>query len=66
MGECLRAGDERPLKLLYRGLYEMDRHISAGLALELGLIDAISDECDLAPDETMTDRVRIPEWAPPV
>ena len=64
VGDCLRDEDERPLKLLYRGLYEMDKHISAGLALELGLIDAISDDRALAPDETMTDRVRIPEWAP--
>ena len=64
VGDCLRAGDERPLKLLYRGLYEMDRHISAGLALELGLIDAISDERALESDETLADHVRIPEWAP--
>ena len=64
VGAGLRAEDERPLKRLYRGLFEMDRHISAGLALELGLIDAISAESAPEPGEARTGHVRIPEWAP--
>ena len=64
VSDCLRDEDERPLKQLYRGLYEMDRHISAGLALELGLIDAISDARAPVSDKALTDCVRIPEWAP--
>ena len=42
----------------------MDRHISAGLALELGLIDAISSESAPETGEARTGHVRIPEWAP--
>ena len=64
VGDGLRAEDERPLKRLYRGLFEMDRHISAALALELGLIDAISDESTPGPREARTGHIRIPEWAP--
>ena len=64
VGSGLRAEDEGPLKRLYRGLFEMDRHISAGLALELGLIDAISSESAPEPGEARTGHVRIPEWAP--
>ena len=64
IGAGLRAEDEGPLKRLYRGLFEMDRHISAGLALELGLIDAISSESTPEPGEARTGHVRIPEWAP--
>ncbi len=60
----LRAGDEGPLKRLYRGLFELDRPISASLALELGLIDAITDARAPAPVEARTDQVRIPEWTP--
>ena len=64
VGAGLRAEDEGPLKRLYRGLFEMDRHISAGLALELGLIDAISSESAPETGEARTGHVRIPEWAP--
>ena len=64
MGTCLRDGDDSLLKRLYRGLFELDRHISAGMALELALIDAISDDCAPAPGEALTDHVCIPEWAP--
>ena len=64
IGAGLRAEDEGPLKRLYRGLFEMDRHISAGLALELGLIDAISSESAPEPVEARTGHVQIPEWAP--
>ena len=61
---CLHAEEEKPLKRLYRGLFEMDRYISAGLALELGLIDAISAQRASAPGEGLADQVRIREWAP--
>ena len=64
VGDGLRAGDEGPLKRLYRELFELDRPISAGLALELGLIDAITDARAPAPVAARTDQVRIPEWTP--
>ena len=64
MSDCLRAQDESPLKRLYRCLFELDRHISAGLALELGLIDAINDESAREPGKVMADHIRIPEWDP--
>ena len=64
VGAGLRAEDEGPLKRLYRCLFELDRHISAGLALALGLIDAISDENALESGEVMADQACIPEWAP--
>ena len=61
---CLLDDDDSTLRRLYRGLFELDRHISAGLALALGLIDAISDESTLESGEVMADQACIPEWAP--
>ena len=39
---CLRQDDERPLGRLYRRLLELDRYISAALALELRLLDVLT------------------------
>ena len=62
---CLRADDERPLKALYRRLLEFDSYISAALALELRLVDALTDGCLPAVElPARGDYLDIPEWAP--
>ena len=62
---CLRADDARPLKHLYRRLLEFDSQISAALALELRLVDRLTDACP--PGVALPAReqaLTIPEWAP--
>ena len=62
---CLEADDERPLKALYRRLLEFDSYISAALALELRLVDALTDGCPPAIElPARGDFLDIPEWAP--
>ena len=61
---CLRAGDERLLKHLYRRLLELDRYISAALALELRLVDVLTDSnLPAAARIASSDYLAIPEWA---
>ena len=62
--DCLRADDERPLKALYRRLFELDRYISAPLALELRLIDVLCDVNARTRRQRPPDHLHIPEWAP--
>ena len=60
---CLRADDERLLKRLYRRLLEFDTYISAALALELRLLDVLTD--GIPPTLTLVasdDYLDIPEW----
>ena len=62
---CLRADDERLLKRLYRRLLEFDTYISAALALELRLLDVLTD--GIPPTLALVasdDYLDIPEWAP--
>ena len=59
---CLRAEDGRPFKRLYRHLLELDRYISAALALEL--IDVVNDVSACEPQKTLPDHLCIPEWGP--
>ena len=61
---CLRAQDDRPFKRLYRHLLELDRYISAALALELQLIDVVNDVSACEPQKTLPDHLCIPEWGP--
>ena len=63
--DCLRSDDERPLKRLYRRLLEFDSPISAALALELRLVDALTDGSLPAVELPVRDGyLAIPEWAP--
>ena len=65
MSDCLRARDESPLKRLYRCLFELDRQISAVLALELRLVDTLTDGSLPAVELPVRDGyLAIPEWAP--
>lgn len=65
MSDCLRARDESPLKRLYRCLFELDRQISAALALELRLVDTLTDGSLPAVELPVRDGyLAIPEWAP--
>ena len=60
---CLRADDERLLKRLYRRLLEFDTYISAALALELRLLDVLTD--GIPPTLGLVasdDYLDIPEW----
>ena len=60
---CLRADDERLLKRLYRRLLEFDTYISAALALELRLLDVLTD--GIPPTLALVasdDYLDIPEW----
>ena len=61
---CLQADDERLLKHLYRRLLELDRYISAALALELRLVDVLTDSNLPATARiASSDYLAIPEWA---
>ena len=63
--DCLRSDDERPLKRLYRRLLEFDSPISAALALELRLVDTLTDGSLPAVELPIRDGyLAIPEWAP--
>ena len=63
--DCLRSDDERPLKRLYRRLLEFDSPISAALALELRLVDALTDGSLPVVELPVRDGyLAIPEWAP--
>ena len=63
--DCLRSDDERPLKRLYRRLLEFDSPISAALALELRLVDALTDGSLPAVELPVREGyLAIPEWAP--
>ena len=65
IADCLRADDARPLKALYRRLLELDSTISAALALELRLVDALTDGAAPAIEPpNRRDCLDIPEWAP--
>ena len=62
--DCLRSDDERPLKRLYRRLLEFDTYISAALALELRLLDVLTDGIPPALALVASDDyLDIPEWA---
>ena len=64
IGDCLRADDERLLKRLYRRLLEFDTYISAALALELRLLDVLTDGIPPALALVASDDyLDIPEWA---
>ena len=63
IGDCLRADDGRLLKRLYRRLLEFDTYISAALALELRLLDVLTDGIPPALAlVTSDDYLDIPEW----
>ena len=65
IADCLRADDARLLKALYRRLLELDSYISAALALELRLVDALTDGgAPAAEPANRRDCLDIPEWAP--
>ena len=65
VADCLRADDEQSLKRLYRRLLELDSTISAALALELRLVDALTDGNPPAvTSPARRDCLDIPEWAP--
>ena len=61
---CLQNEDETLLKRLYQRLFELDTPISAALALELKLIDAINDVTACGQQKRLSDQLCIPEWAP--
>ena len=65
IADCLRAEDERPLKRIYRRLLAFDSPISAALALELRLVDTLTDGSLPALERPARgDYLAIPEWAP--
>ena len=61
---CLQEADATQLKRLYQELFEMDTAISAALALELRLVDALTDGSLQSVELPVRDGyLAIPEWA---
>ena len=64
MDACLQDEDDRLLKDLYQGLFELDTTITAALALELRLVDTITGFAPRKKPKAPAAHLCIPEWAP--
>ena len=64
MSACLAKDNGQMLKQLYKRLFEIDRAISAALALELRLVDRFVDTDNHHRSSVPMCGLHLPEWAP--
>ena len=63
MTTCLAEENDSLLKQLYKRLCNLDSSISAGLALELRLVDGFADAESQVKSPVLADGLQVPEWA---